>query len=173
MLSNKEDDRVHERKYLGTVLNIGEFKYFVPLCSPKESDFILFEGKKVIRKDIVPIMRIVIKNNSGEDELKGTLKFSNMIPVPDSALITYDVTNETDKNYKILVLKQISFIRKNAHKIIRNAEVIYKQKVNNYNFNYLKSTVNFPLLELKCKEYDIVIKSAETTLQENEEKKNA
>ena len=42
----------------------------------------------------------------------------------------------------------MSFIRKNKNKIIQNAKILYKQKKeNNPTIGYLKSTVNFALLE--------------------------
>ncbi|MDA8229112.1 MAG: type III toxin-antitoxin system ToxN/AbiQ family toxin [Desulfitobacterium hafniense] len=166
VFSNKEEDRKKERKYLGTVLHINDLKYFVPLSSPKESDYTWIDGKKVIRKSVIPIMRIVVKNNSGNDELKGTLKFSNMIPVPDCALIDYDVNNEADEDYKILVTKEISFIKSNSESILKNAQVIYNQKTNKYNINYLKDTVEFLLLEQKCKEYEIVKQCLENLSQQ-------
>jgi len=163
---NKEEERRKERKYLGTVLHIHNFKYFVPLSSPKESDYILIDGKKEIRKSIIPIMRIVVKDKSGNDELKGTLKFSNMIPVPDRALIKYDLKNEVDEDYKILLTKEIFFINSNSVSIMKNAQVIYTQKTKKYTINYLKDTVEFPLLEEKCEEYENLKQSIEKSHQQ-------
>lgn len=128
--------------------------YFVPLSSPKETDYIMNGEKKEIRKSIIPIIRIVTKDNQGNLELKGTLKFSNMIPVPDCALLTYDVELEIDKNYKVLILKELAFISDNTDKIFKHARVIYNQKNRSLNINYLKETVDFILLEQKCKEYE-------------------
>lgn len=153
VFSSKEDDRIKERKYLGVVLEINDCDYFVPLSSPKESDYKLVDNIKIIRKDIIPIIRIVVKDVNGNYELKGTLKFSNMIPVPSIALINYDVNNEEDESYKILVLKEIDFINSNKDKIIKNAKVIYNQKVNNWDIGYIKQTVDFKLLEQKSIEY--------------------
>lgn len=153
VFSTKEEDRKHKRKYLGTVLKIHGMDYFVPLSSPKDSDYISRNGMREIRKSIIPIIRIIVKDDNGNDELKGTLKFSNMIPVPYIALINYDVNNEMDLGYKILILKELSFIRKNVNKIIKNASIIYNQKINNYDINYLNDTVDFKLLEQKCMEY--------------------
>ncbi|KUO73356.1 MAG: hypothetical protein APF81_27250 [Desulfosporosinus sp. BRH_c37] len=156
VLSCKEDDRKHGRKYLGAVLQIEDFKYFIPLSSPKDSDYIKVDGILTIRKSVPPLMRIVVKDKVGSNELKGTLKFSSMIPIPDIALLNYDVTKEVDETYKILVLKEISFINSNSEAIIKNARVIYNQKMNNYNIGYVKSIVDFELLEKKCKEYEII-----------------
>ena len=51
------------------------------MSSPKESDYQIAGEQKVIKKSIVPIIRIVVKNSKGEKELKGTLRISHMIPV--------------------------------------------------------------------------------------------
>ena len=159
VFSNKEEEvakgQAKERKYLGVVLNIKDFKYFVPLSSPKQdTDYIEIGGIKKIRKSIVPIMRIVVKNSVGDDELKGTLKFSNMIPVPECALIKYDVNYEVDENYKILVIKELSFIFSKVNAIIKNAHVIYTQKIKKEQINYLYNTVDFLKLEKACKAYE-------------------
>lgn len=101
VLSAKEDDRNHTRKYLGIVYTI-----------------------------------------------------NNMIPVPKSELSLYDAENEPDKFYKALIQKELIFIRKNQQKIIQNAKVLYKQKKeNSSSIGYLKSTVDFSLLEKKYDEF--------------------
>ena len=79
--SNKIDSRTHTRKYIGIVLKLGKYNYYVPMSSPKESDYQIAGDQKVIKKSIVPIIRIVVKNSKGEKELKGTLRISHMIPV--------------------------------------------------------------------------------------------
>ena len=83
------------------------------MSSPKESDYQIAGEKKVIKKSIVPIIRIVVKNSKGEKELKGTIRISHMIPVPQSELQLYDIENEPDCTYKDLVQNEIIFIRKN------------------------------------------------------------
>jgi protein AbiQ len=161
VFSNKQEDRLKERKYLGVILKVKKYNYFVPLSSPKDSDYktdkntkeFLFDnnGRKIIRKTVIPIMRIISKDINGYDELKGTLKFSNMIPVPECALVEYDVEKEKDENYKILILKELSFIFSNARKIINNGTKLYEQKISdNKNIPYLRNTVDFLLLEEKC-----------------------
>lgn len=111
--SNKDETRIHTRKYVGIVLFIRGFHYYVPMSSPKDSDFQIAGNKKVIKKSIVPIMRIVVKNGKGEKELKGTLRISHMIPVPIDELEHYDADKETDTVYKELIQNQLVFIRKN------------------------------------------------------------
>lgn len=147
---NKEDKRKVMRKYLGIVLKINEMNYYIPMSSPKKSDY----KENEIRKSIVPIVRIV--SNEEKDNipvLKGTLRISNMIPVPDSELILYEPKKETNKDYKILVEKELVFIEKNEEMIKKYAKIIYNQKINSYDVSYIKNVVDFKLLEEKCCEY--------------------
>ena len=68
--SNKVNTRTHTRKYLGVVLHIDRYNYYIPMSSPKNSDYQIAGKDKVIRKSIVPIIRIVVKNTAGKKELR-------------------------------------------------------------------------------------------------------
>lgn len=147
---NKEENRKVMRKYLGIVLNINQLNYYIPMSSPKKSDY----KNNHIRKSVIPIIRII--SNEEVDNipvLKGTLRISNMIPVPDSELILYEPKNEKNKNYKILIEKELEVIGKNEELIKKYANILYKQKINNYDVSYIKNVVDFKLLEEKCIEY--------------------
>lgn len=147
---NKEDIRKVTRKYLGIVLKINDFNYYIPMSSPKKSDY---KGNE-IRKSIVPIVRMISQEEiDGIPVLKGTLRISNMIPVPESELILYEPKFEQNKNYKILVEKELEFIDKNEDMIKKYASIIYNQKINNYDVSYINNVVDFKLLEQKCLEY--------------------
>ena len=149
--SNKMDTRVHTRKYLGVVLQGGEYKYYIPMSSPKQTDYQIAGDNMVIKKSIVPIMRVVVKNAKGERELKATLRLSHMIPVPASELELYDLDNEPDVAYKDLVQNEIIFIRKNQEKISANAQLIYKQKMeNDTSAKYVMSALDYKALEEMC-----------------------
>ena len=122
--SNKIANRTHTRKYLGVVFKLNDFNYYIPLSSPKDAhDYIMLNGKKVIRKDSIIVIRMVVKGT-----LKGTLQIGTMIPVPDKALIQYNLQDEQDISYKELVQDEIIFIRKNANKIIKTAKLLYSKK---------------------------------------------
>lgn len=136
-------------------MTIGLYSYYVPLSSPKESDYTHKETKKIIRKSIIPIIRIVVKDKYGNPELKGTLKVSNMIPVPPGAITYYDISKESDSNYKILVKKEYEFIKKNKNMILKNATVLYNQKTKESSLfldskkkpGYLATVVDFKYAE--------------------------
>ena len=166
--SNKVNSRTHTRKYLGVVLQIGQYHYYVPMSSPKDSDYQIAGENRVIKKSIVPIIRIVVKNKDGEKELKGTLRISHMIPVPTSELELYDLEHELDSTYKDLVQNEMIFIRKHREKIISNAKVIYNQKASNdITAGYVKYALDFQVLETLCAAYER--KKADLFLNECEE----
>ena len=145
---NKEDIRTQTRKYLGIVLTVSDFNYYIPMSSPKKSDYIDYE-KKIIRKDTKTIIRIY-----NSDRLSGTLIISNMIPVPITELEPYVISNERNKKYKEVILGELRYINNNSEKIMKNAEIVYKQKLKNEEIGYIKNTVNFKLLEEKLKEWN-------------------
>ena len=148
--SNKEDVRVHTRKYLGVVIEIGMYKYYIPLSSPKEkNDYVFENGEKKIRKDSLIVMRITSGTGSNI-KLKGTLQIGTMIPVPDTEIELYDVKNESDKAYKDLINEEIIYIRKHAKKIIKNATVLYSKRKAGEKNSVVQNCLDFMALELEC-----------------------
>ena len=148
--SNKEDIRTHTRKYLGVVLKIDDYNFYIPLSSPKKHDYITINGEDVIRKDSLIVLRIV-SSKAGKTELKGTLQIGTMIPVPDSEIQLYDVDSEPDQAYKDLVEEELIYIRKNEEKIKKNARVLYsKKKAGNNENSVIASCVNFVELCSEC-----------------------
>ena len=145
---NKEEKRKHERKYIGIVLTVNECNYYIPMSSPKKSDYIDFENK-IIRKDTKTIIRI---HEGGR--LYGTLRISNMIPVPITELEPYILSNEKDLKYKDVILGELKFINSNSDKIVKNAKIVYSQKVKDIDVEYIKNTVNFKLLEEKLRQWN-------------------
>ena len=99
-------------------------------------------------------MRLIETTGTGECELKGTLRLSHMIPVPDSELELYDLDCEKDVKYKDLVQKELIFIRKSKAKIKKNAMLLYKQKINNIdNISYIRNVLDFKVLEAKLEDF--------------------
>ncbi len=145
---NKEETRTHERKYLGVVLTVNEFNYYIPMSSPKKSDY-LDINRRNIKKDTKTIIRIHEGNR-----LYGTLRISNMIPVPITELEPYIIANENDIKYKDLVLGELRYINNNSDKIIKYANIVYNQKIKNIDIGYIKNTVDFKLLEKKLKKWN-------------------
>ena len=146
-----KDNYKSERKYLGVILKINEFKYFAPLSSPKESDYYYKKRVKLIRKSNISIIRLV----TDKHVLLGKIKLSSMIPAKDEYITFYDVEAEPDLKYKDLVLDEIICIRKCKEIILKNARILYSQKSKGYeNIDYLKSTIDFKKLEKACLRYN-------------------
>jgi len=163
VLTNELDGRL--RPYVGIIFTINSFNYFVPLSSPKPSDYTLINGVSTIRKSVVPIHRIIVKNTD-EISFFGKLKFSSMIPVPNAELTLFDVEGITDIRYKSIIENQIRYIRRHKDILLKNhANVIYQQKMKNLPIGYLRNTVDFKLLEQVCKEYEITTQIVEATLE--------
>ena len=152
VFSNINPNYNHTRKYLGVVLDINGYSYYAPLSSPKESDYIIIRGHKVIRNSILPIIRMVETDSNGERHLLGTIKLSNMIPIPKDKIVLYDLDNEQDQEYKNLVLKEKRFINRNEELILSYAEALYKEKTDGTSGKgYLTSTFDFCAFETYVK----------------------
>lgn len=151
-----KDDANFIRKYIGIVFNIGQYHYYAPLSSPKRTDYKVVNGKQIIRNDIIPIIRIVVQENE-EMRLKGTVKLSNMIPVPEKAIFDYDIEREENEQYKALIEKEYAVLKQKERKILKNAELLYRQKTKedilysgenaNKKPGYLSATINFKYAE--------------------------
>ncbi len=66
----------------------------------------------------------------------GLLGFNNMIPVHDSALISFDIDQEEDKQYAELLRRQISYINRRKVDILDKASKTYfcsyKRKITSF-----------------------------------------
>ena len=109
-VSYNKDEIGHSRPYLGIVLKIENYQYFVPLYSYKEryrkyknnpSFFFVYDRK----------------NNS-----LAIIKFSAMIPVPSNIKVTYVLEyNKQDKKYKDLISAEYRYINSNKEEIYKRA----------------------------------------------------
>ena len=93
------------------------------------------------------------KDKENNARLLGTLRISNMIPVPITEITPYFVQDEKDINYKNLILSELRFIKANTNMIIKNSNILYYQKCNNFTYPYVENSLDFKLLEGKCLEY--------------------
>lgn len=157
-----------KRKYIGFIVLVDNMKYLLPLSSAKQgSDFIVigkdkygFDFHKLLRKRVsVPLIYITEKDAEGNLYVLSKIKINSMIPVFDgsSKFVTkVNISDEANTNYKNLLHKELNFVRANEEKIIKNAKILYQQKLAERNdLNYIKvATPDFRLLEEKCKEWD-------------------
>lgn len=145
----------------------------VPLSSPKYGkDFAIkgYAGKslpldytsKKYKQDILllkdttePVVFMYSHDSDGID-FYSKIQCNNMIPVPDSELIRVDVNAEPDAAYKVLLQKEINFVRKHESEIIKkHINPVYNNRINNrMSIGYIRlATPDFLLLEQKCDEW--------------------
>lgn len=128
-----------KRKYVGILFEIDDKKYYAPLASPKT--------KHLKISDNAPD---IVKINNGK---LGVINLNNMIPVPESEIISFNINDVKDKKYKNLLRDQAKYIKSNRKYIIKKAKRLYSI------FNSGKHPIinarccNFKLLEIKCVEY--------------------
>jgi len=115
--------------------------YYVPLSSKKDkhkkmnnsSDF-----HKIIDLDT--------------NELLSVINFNNMIPLANNTYKILDINNSVDK---YLLLKEYRYCEVNKSTLINKAINLYKRfKSNKLSINEKERTVDFTLLEIKCKEWE-------------------
>ncbi len=149
VMSNKLETRTYHRKYVGLVTELNGHKYFVPMSSPKDVDY-LPNGE--IKKD--SLIKIYMRSKK---VLYGTIRFNYMIPVPPSELQKVTVNTEGDLKYKVLMQSEYFFINANRDKIEKTAVRLHKMRTT-YNPDLNKNklmeiTLDFITLEKMCDVY--------------------
>ena len=127
------------RPYVGVVLQIEGYDYFVPMESPKDNHENVKTG--------IHIMRM----QNGE---YGLLGFNNMIPVRDDCLIAFDIDNEEDEKYRELLKNQLRFCNKNKERIYEHAEKTYNAVTIKQSKFFLRVCCDFKKLERASKQFD-------------------
>lgn len=84
----------------------------------------------------------------------GLLGFNNMIPVPEGALISFDINAEPDTKYAELLRRQASFINRNKTTVLDHASKTYFAVVNKKKDFLLRICCDFKKLERACDRYD-------------------
>lgn len=130
---NNDDEYSAKRPYLGVILEINNFEYFVPLEHPRLAH-------QKMKNNI-----FLFKIHSGK---YGILGFNNMIPVNKEQLVDFDI-NEKSEKYKQVLISQYHFCNKHIEEIRKKAMATYCKRGCN---NFLKNICcDFKLLEEKAK----------------------
>ena len=155
VLSNHENDRKHNRPYVGFLVFIEPFHYFLPLSSKDPRDY-GEDGK--LKPSTQTILRMVLQNGT----FLGKVLLNNMIPVPLSQIQEISLnkharfSNQEDSNYGLLLIKEARWIDEHKDSIIKKANWVYRYKINEKNRAYwserkipgfLKATVDFKKVE--------------------------
>ena len=132
------------RPYVGIVLTINDYTYYVPLSSPK------VKHKKM--KNTKDFHKIA--NGS-----YGVINFNRMIPVPKECIIHFDFANEPNALYRALLQKQYRYISDIEDVIIKKSNNIYNifnkpdNELSSFDLKIKKRCCDFELLEKMCDIY--------------------
>ncbi|MEG0900062.1 MAG: type III toxin-antitoxin system ToxN/AbiQ family toxin [Oscillospiraceae bacterium] len=132
--SDKPDFYNQNRPYVGIVLSINNFDYFVPLEHPRKAH-------KTLKSNCF-LLKIM-------DGKYGLMAFNNMIPIDKAYLIDFDIEKEKPHYYNIL-LNQLNFCNDNKSTIKEKAENTYSKRTNSPNAFLKKNCCNFNILEEKA-----------------------
>ena len=133
------------RPFVGVLFKIDNMEYYAPLSSPKP--------KHVGLHSNVDLIKI-------KDGLLGVINLNNMIPVTKNNYVLFDMDK---RNKSLEEIKRIALIRKQLNWLNSKADVIM-EKAFTLHFRYCENILperiksrccNFPLLEEKCKEYNM------------------
>lgn len=121
----------------GAVLEINGVKYYVSVSSFSKSQE----------------ANILIKVPGDTQEIKGSLRFNYMIPVPDECLTRLVIKDITDEKYRTLLNKEYTFCQDNAERIQKKAEKIYNMVINNRKQVLTDNSCDFKILEQGYHDY--------------------
>lgn len=139
------------KPYIGILITINEFNYYVPISSAKEKHYKIREGM-----DFIKIMQ--------DNKIICVLNLNNMIPISNEnvqALKYKDIekyrefASDRERTLYIAFLSfELDLINDKIEKIKRNAIKLYNEKINNPTSNLSKRCCNFRLLEEKGQLYN-------------------
>ena len=137
--SRVQDNKERRRPYVGVVLFVSNYRYFVPMESPKPNHDRIKPGYHIMKL---------------EDGKLGLLGFNNMIPIHDDALIAFNIDDEPDEKYAELLRRQVSFINRHKADVLSHASKTYYSVVKKQIPFMLKICCDFKKLEAACSQYD-------------------
>ena len=134
-----QDNKSRRRPYVGIVLYVGSYRYFVPMESPKPNHANIKPGRHIMKLDGGKL---------------GLLGFNNMLPVPPAALIAFDIDAEPDAEYAELLRRQASYINRVKADVLSHASHTYYAAVKGNNTFLNRICCDFTALEKACAQYD-------------------
>lgn len=155
VLSNHENDRKHNRPYVGFLVFIEPFHYFLPLSSADKRDY---DENGKLRPSTQTILRMVRPSGI----FIGKILLNNMIPVPLDRIQEISLgpcsnpSNTGDVGYQHLLINEAHWINDHRSYIVNRANWVYRAKINEFNQAYwsgrkvpgfLKATVDFKKVE--------------------------
>ena len=121
----------------GAVMRINGMNYYVSISS--------FDKKQEAN--------ILIRIPGDEKEVKGSLRFNYMFPVPDECIEKIIIKDIKDEKYRLLLNKEYKFCIDNAERIQKKANKIYEMVTTNRKQILTDNSCAFNILEAGYKEY--------------------
>lgn len=121
----------------GIVLQVNDMDYYVSVSS-------------LTKKQEA---NILIRISGDEQEVKGSLRFNYMIPVPPECTERIVIKNIKDKKYRALLAKEYKFCIENEERIRKKAKKIYEMVTTNQKQILTDNSCSFYILEEACREY--------------------
>ena len=146
-VSHNLDSSYKNRKpYVGIILKINDYHYFVPLTHPKEH----YDANRQFFNRI----STSIKLSNGRDY--GRLMYCYMIPLKQDMIPKrIDINQIQDMNYKAMLMTQYFYINSKGKReeIIKKAQALYKKVYKNPEHFLYHVCCDFEMLECACKQY--------------------
>ena len=121
----------------GAVMQVNRMNYYVSVSS--------FDKKQEAN--------ILIRVPGDEKEVKGSLRFNYMVPVPDECIEKLMIKDVEDEKYRLLLNKEYQFCMNNAERIQKKANKIYEMVTTNRKQILTDNSCAFHILEDGCREY--------------------
>lgn len=121
----------------GAVLQINGMNYYVYVSS--------FSKKQEAN--------ILIRVPGDQKEVKGSLRFNYMVPVPDECIERLVIKEIKDEKYRLLLNKEYQFCKDNAERIQKKAGRIYEMVTTNCKQILTDNSCAFRILEDGYREY--------------------
>ena len=121
----------------GAVMQVNGMNYYVSVSS--------FNKKQEAN--------ILIRVPKDEKEIKGSLRFNYMFPVPDDCIEKLVINEVKDKKYRSLLYKEYQFCMAHAEQIQKKANKIYEMVIANRKQILTDNSCAFRILEEGCQEY--------------------
>lgn len=121
----------------GAVMEVNGINYYVSVSS--------FSKKQEAN--------ILIRVPGDEEEVKGSLRFNYMVPVPDECIEKLIIKDVKDEKYRMLLNKEYRFCVNNAERIQKKANKIYEMAITNRKQILTDNSCDFRILEEGYREY--------------------
>ena len=95
----------------------------------------------------------MIRVPGDEKEIKGSLRFNYMIPVPEACIERLVIKEVEDEKYRLLLNKEYQFCMDNAERIQKKANKIYEMVTTNRKQILTDNSCDFHILEAGYQEY--------------------